>query len=136
MPVFLSPEWIRELDKAARASEALTSSAEARGIVIEQRVIGAPSGEITYHLVLGTDARVEAGPADTPDVVLVTDYETAFELQSGVLNAQRAIAAGRMKIQGHVGVLLQHAEALRAFGDVFRDVRASTEAPGAADPHR
>jgi putative sterol carrier protein len=136
MSVFLSPEWIRELDQAARASDALKRSADTDTLVVEQRVTGGPTGDVTYHVVLGPAARVESGTAHSPDVILITDYDTASAVQAGSLNAQRAIAAGRMKVHGHMGVLLRHAEALRAVGDIFRDVRAATEAPSAPESRR
>jgi len=135
VPVFLSPEWLRDLDAAARASRALAND-DTEALVVEQRVTDAPGGDVTYHAVLGTDARVVAGPADAPDVVFVTDYDTAFALRSGTLNAQHAIAAGRMKVQGHVGVLLRKADTLRAFGDIFQDVRATTDPPEPREEHR
>jgi len=135
VPVFLSPEWLRDLDAAARASRALTND-DTESLVVEQRVTGTPNGDVSYHAVLGTDARVVPGPADAPDVVFVTDYDTALALRSGSLNAQHAIAAGRMKVRGHVGVLLRRAETLRAFGDIFRDVRATTETSESEDDRR
>ena len=129
MPTFLSPEWLRALDEAARASSGRGGDADAAPIVVEQRVTGTPWGEVTYHAVLGRDATVGSGDAESPHLVLITDYETALQLHSGSMNAQHAIASGRMKVRGQIDMLLRHADTLRAFGDLFREVRAKTESP-------
>ena len=136
MPTFLSAEWIRALDDAARASEALRAGEGSAPLVIEQRVTGTPFGDVTYHAILGVETSVAPGAASAPDLVLVTDYETAVELRDGTLNAQHAIATGRMKLRGHVEVLLRQAEMLRALGDVFGEVRTATEATDSPKRHR
>jgi hypothetical protein len=126
MPDFLSPEWISALDDAARTSDRLAAIGKDDAFVVEQRVTDAPDGEACYHARLGPDgARVVQGPAPSPDVILVTDYETALALHRGETNAQRAIAAGRMKLRGHVELLLRRADALAALGDVFSATRTA-----------
>jgi hypothetical protein len=136
MPLFLSTEWIRELDAAVRASEGLRAEEGSAPVVIEQRITDTPFGDVTYHAVLGVETCIVPGAADAADIVLVTDYDTAIELHHGTLNAQHAIAAGRMKLRGHVEVLLRRAEMLRALGDVFRDMRTTTEAAERPETHR
>jgi hypothetical protein len=131
---FLSPEWIRDLDAIARSSTALAAP-DGTSLVIEQHVEGTPQGDVVYHLVIGRDPGVVSGSADHPDVVFVTDYETATDLHAGRINAQDAIAAGRLKLRGHLDVLLRHADVLSAVGDVFRALRADTE-PARDEEHR
>lgn len=137
MAEFLSPAWIEELDTAARASDAL--GAFGGQLVVEQRVTDAPGGEIRYHVVLAADgARVHAGGAELPDLVITADYETACAIHDGRENAQRALAAGRMDVRGDLGHVREHSDALAALDDLFAQVRARTRHgnPGASPQRR
>jgi putative sterol carrier protein len=123
---FLSVEWIEALDAAARAAT-LPESASAVSITIEQVVRDAPGGESRYHLRIEDGrARVQSGPAAAPDLRLFADYDVAARIQRGEVNAQEALAAGRLKVQGRFAHLLRVDDALRALEDVFAPVRAET----------
>jgi putative sterol carrier protein len=123
---FLSAEWIEALDAAARAAT-LPESASAVSITIEQVVRDAPDGESRYHLRIEEGrALVEPGPAASPDLRLFADYDVAARIQRGEVNAQEALAAGRLKVQGRFAHLLRVDDALRALEDVFAPVRAET----------
>jgi putative sterol carrier protein len=123
---FLSAEWIEALDTAARAAT-LPETASAVSITIEQVVRDAPDGESRYHLRIEDGrARVEPGPAASPDLRLFADYDVAARIQRGEVNAQEALAAGRLKVQGRFAHLLRVDDALRALEDVFAPVRAET----------
>jgi putative sterol carrier protein len=123
---FLSAEWIEALDAAARAVT-LPETASAASVTIEQVVRDAPDGESRYHLrIEGGRARVQAGPAAAPDLRLFADYDMAARIQRGEVNAQEALAAGRLKVQGRFAHLLRVDDALRALEDVFAPVRAET----------
>jgi putative sterol carrier protein len=123
---FLSAEWIEALDAAARAAT-LPESASAVSITIEQVVRDAPGGESRYHLRIEDGrARVQLGPAAAPDLRLFADYDVAARIQRGEVNAQEALAAGRLKVQGRFAHLLRVDDALRALEDVFAPVRAET----------
>ncbi len=126
VPEFLSAEWIEALDAAARAA-VLPDSAAAASITIEQIVRDAPGGEVRYHLRLEDGrARVQTGSAASPDLKLFADYDVAARIQRGDVNAQEALAAGRLKVQGHFAHLLRVDAAFRALEDVFASVRAVT----------
>ena len=125
VPTFLSPEWLRALDAAAHASQREGDAGTA--IVVEQQVTGTPWGDVTYHAVLGPEATIVSGSAESPHLVLITDYDTALQLHAGSVNAQHAIANGRMKVRGQIDVLRRHIDTLRAFGDIFGEVRVHTE---------
>jgi putative sterol carrier protein len=123
---FLSAEWIEALDVAARTAT-LPETASAVSITIEQVVRDAPGGESRYHLrVEDGHARVQPGPAAAPDLRLFADYDVAARIQRGEVNAQEALAAGRLKVQGRFAHLLRVDDALRALEDVFAPVRAET----------
>ena len=126
MTDFLSAEWIEALDAAARAAT-LPETASAVSITIEQVVRDAPGGESRYHLRIEDGrARVQSGPAAAPDLRLFADYDVAARIQRGEVNAQEALAAGRLKVQGRFAHLLRVDDALRALEDVFAPVRAET----------
>jgi hypothetical protein len=124
VPEFLSPEWLSALDDAARASDGLAQTGREGTFVVEQRVTGVPNGEISYHARVDfAGGRVTPGRAETPDIILVTDYETALAIHRGETNAQRAIASGRMKLRGHVEVLLRRLDTLTALAEAVRATR-------------
>ena len=126
MTDFLSAEWIEALDAAARAAT-LPETASAVSITIEQVVRDAPGGESRYHLRIEDGrAHVQSGPAAAPDLRLFADYDVAARIQRGEVNAQEALAAGRLKVQGRFAHLLRVDDALRALEDVFAPVRAET----------
>jgi putative sterol carrier protein len=126
VPEFLSREWIEALDAAARAA-ILPADAAVVSIEIEQVVRDAPEGEVRYHLRLEDGrARVYAGPATSPDLRLIADYDVAARIQRGEVNAQQALAAGRLKVQGQFARLVRADDALGSLEDVFAGVRAAT----------
>jgi putative sterol carrier protein len=120
---FLSPEWIAALDAAAREAAV---PAQVR-LTIQQLVTDDGGGEVRYHLVFDEGrCRVVPGDAGAPDVTLVQTRETAAALSRGELNAQQALAAGRLKLRGDLGHLAKEGKALAAMEDVFAAVRAET----------
>lgn len=130
VPEFLSAEWIDALDAAARGA-ALPDVAADVSLTVEQVVRDAPGGEARYHLRLdGGRVRVRRGPAEAPDLRLLTDYDIAVRLQRGEINAQDALTAGRLKMQGRFERLLHASDALHALEDLFAPVRATTTYSG------
>src|SRR5581483_9547925 len=136
---FLSESWVAALDAAARAAPSLATLGTPDPFVVEQRVRRGDD-EVVYHLSFQAGgARVLPGPASAPDLVLVTDSDTARGLQQGTLTAQDAAVRRRLTIRGQVGRLGSAAEALRGLEDVFRTVRDATTYPaesGDAERHR
>ena len=126
MADFLSADWIEALDAAARAAKSPEAVA-AVSITVEQVVRDSPDGEACYHLRIEDGrARVQPGPAASPDLRLFADYDVAARIQRGEVNAQEALAVGRLKVQGRFAHLLRVDDALRALEDVFAPVRAAT----------
>ena len=66
------------------------------------------------------------GDAEAPDVSFATDRETAAGIARGETNAQRALAAGRLRVHGNIETLVARAAAFVALEDVFAAVRAGT----------
>jgi hypothetical protein len=126
---FLSESWIAELDRAARDAPSLGRLGSPEPLVVEQRVQHG-NDHIVYHVSFAsTGARVHSGPAVAPDLVIVTDAETARRLQQGTLNAREAAVGHRLKVRGRVGRLRTAGEALRSLDDVFQTVRDATTYP-------
>jgi hypothetical protein len=126
MAVFLSSEWIAELD-AAVATSTLPTATQGCRITIEQRVTDTPTaGEVTYHLVIAADgSHIAGGPAAAPDVTVTTDYETARALHEGRTTALHALVSGRYKIRGRLSSL----RLLSELDDAFVAVRHRTTFP-------
>jgi len=131
VPDFLSPAWIAELDRAARASSAARALPLEGTLVIEQRIYDVPrAGMVVFHLRLGSEGlAVMDGAAVSPDAVFTTDYAEARAIHEGHANAQHALADGRLKIRGDLRRLLDESDTLRRLDDVFASVRATTTFP-------
>jgi predicted lipid carrier protein YhbT len=133
MARFLSPEWLEELDAAARRAQGDQLPPGEVRLVVGQRVRRGPGDEVSYALRLedGT-VRVAPGPADDADVTLVQDLDTATAIAQGHLSAQAAFMTGRLRIEGDVSVLLAHQDLVAAVDGALAPVRATTTYP---DPH-
>ena len=102
-------------------------------LVIEPVVAGVPGrGEVRYRISFDAATcavAVPAGDARPADVRLETDYRTAVVLARGEMNAQAALADGRLQVSGDVVRLAAHASVLARLDDVFAAVRATTTYP-------
>jgi hypothetical protein len=135
VPEFLSDEWIRALGDAARAGAGDVLDGEQ--LVVEPVVRAVPGrGEVRYRVTCDETVRAVAiaSPADaSPDVRIETDYATAAAVARGELNAQTALADGRLAVAGDIAQLARHATALAKLGDLFAAVRESTTFVDTAD---
>jgi hypothetical protein len=130
---FLSDEWIAALAGAVAAHPVDVATGEC--LVVEPVVRGVPGrDEVRYRIAFeGDGCEVTAAGVDDPpaDVYLETDYPTAAALARGDMNAQAALADGRLQVSGDVARLAAHASALPRLGDLFAAVRAGTTYPEA-----
>jgi hypothetical protein len=133
---FLSEEWIAALAGAVPAHRVDVAAGEC--LVVEPVVRGVPGrDEVRYRIAFDRDGCevTSASAADRPaDVYLETDYPTAAALARGEMNAQAALADGRLRVSGDVARLGAHASALPRLGDLFAAVRAGTTYPNADHP--
>lgn len=131
MAEFLSPEWVDELDAAARASDSLAARTQNLTFTVQQIVQHTPRGDVHYYVTSDDNSvRVRLGSAESPDLTLVADYEVARAISSGTGNAQEALAAGRLEIEGGLALLLGNAGVFAALDDVFASVRDQTTYEG------
>jgi len=82
---------------------------------------------VRYHVVAEDGClSVRPGEAPAPDLTLTQPYELAVALSRGETNAQQALTAGRLKVSGHVELLVRHARALTGLADVYAELRDVT----------
>lgn len=133
MAEFLSPQWVAEFDAALRASP-LRADASGTTLAFELEARGADGRVRSHHVTIGPEgARAANGPASKPDLVLVTDEETAFALHRNDCNAQAAIASGRLRIRGDLAAFSRHAATIATLSDLFATLRAATTGPESGD---
>lgn len=145
MSRFLSAEWLHDLEGAARNVSVETLPA-GTSLVVEQVVSpcpaaagahdpaggdGNPPGSLRWSMTLSCEGlRIGAQHPRRPDLTILMDASTAEAVARGTLNAQQALAAGSMRVRGDLTRVAAMHGALRALGDVFAQVRATTEFPG------
>jgi len=127
MARFLSAEWLEQLAAAAALSDELRQASAGSTLAVRQVVTGGPEGDIDYVVRLdrGTVTVTAGGDGDT-DVEITEDYATARAISQGQLAPSAAFAAGRLKLGGRVGLLVEHAPLFVALGEVFAGARPGT----------
>lgn len=127
MAVFLSQDWVAQLDQAIAADDKLRRASGGESLVVQQTVTGADNGEMVWHVAIADgEAHVLAGPAESPDVTFTQDATTARAIGTGELSAQAAFMLGKLRVGGDVAQLIARRELFESLDDVFADVRAST----------
>jgi hypothetical protein len=123
MAEFLSAAWVSALDTAAREAHELRTESP----FVVETVVRGPDGDAGYQVRFGPDGgSVASAGAAVPDVVLVTDRETAWALHQGTVRAQDAFARGALKVRGRPELLSARAELLVALARALAPVRAAT----------
>jgi putative sterol carrier protein len=124
---YLSLQWITELSREVAESEQLARLAANHSIGVTQVVTDGPEGTVTYHLEVGDGAaRFGPGPADSEDVRMEQDWDTAVAVATGELNAQEAFIGGRIRLTGNQQLLLESQSVFGALDAVFSAVRERT----------
>jgi alkyl sulfatase BDS1-like metallo-beta-lactamase superfamily hydrolase len=127
MARYLSAAWIDELSLAVEDHDELAVAAEGVDLVVQQRIIGAPGGDVEYHVTIGDGVvKVNAGAAVSVDVTFTQDYATAAGVASGAVSALQALNDGRVAIRGDVNRLRTAQAVLGALEEVLDEVRQRT----------
>ena len=115
MARFLSPEWF----DAANGVLSRLSVRPDVALIIEQRVMGGPDGDVTYCVILeAPNPRVEHdGPPG--DIRLTLDYATAAGLGSGRLTVSDAMRAGKVRVTGDLARLRACASELAVLAEAL-----------------
>jgi SCP-2 sterol transfer family len=124
---YLSPQWIDAARHALATDDSLTAALAGMTLTVEQVVDSGPDGTAGWHVTID-DGRVALtpGPAARPDLRFRTSYETAAQIASGALSAQRAFVEGRLRVGGDLSLLITHQRAVAAVDDALAPVRAQT----------
>jgi hypothetical protein len=124
---YLSPQWIDAARQAVAADDALPAALAEITLTVEQTVEDGPDGTVSWHITIH-DGRVTItpGPAAGSDLRFTTSYDTAAQIASGALAAQRAFAEGRLRVGGDLSLLIAHQRAVAAIDDALAPVRAKT----------
>jgi hypothetical protein len=127
--VFLSDEWVEQLEGAARADGSVAALGGVT-LTLQQVVTGAPDGDVAWHVrVADGDVHVGRGHAPGADVVITESYEVARAVSRGELSAGEALAAGRLQLEGAVSLLVTHRDALAHVQDMLAAVHERTTYP-------
>ena len=128
MARYLSDEWLAALDDAAQQSSALRTATAGVHLVVQHVVSGAPSGDVSYHVVIDDGVvRFRPGVADDATVTCRQDHATAVAVAKGELSAQAAFLNGTMSVRGDLTTLAAHGDALTGVDGALDSVRAATE---------
>lgn len=117
MSKFLTVQWLDDLSAALAAHEGFSKAIASTEISLQFEVTDAPEGaESVYAItVAGGAARVAAGPAESPDVTIASNYETAAAIAKGELNTQMAFMSGKIKVSGNMGKIMTNQAMLTEF---------------------
>ena len=128
MPKYLSEEWAQESSAALSSSDAFKSAVTGISLSVQQVVTGGPDGDKSYYMQIDNgEPKIALGEAQTPDVTLTQDYETAVAIAKGELNAQNAFMTGKMKVTGNMAKLMQHQGAFANLEPALKSVAEKTE---------
>ena len=124
---YLGPEWMDAARRAVAADGTLPAALAGITVTVEQVVEGGRDGTVVWHIdVRDGEVTLAPGPAGDPDLRFTADYETAAQIASGALAAQRAFVEGRLRVGGDLSLLTTHQRALASVGDALAGIRPAT----------
>lgn len=133
MPTFLSPEWVEAFNAAVAgtpvpppADDAALAARDGTFTVC-QLVHGGPQGDVATTLEVSPEGvRMRPGADDAASVTVAIDWDDAVALASGALSASDALAAGRIRVRGDLGVLVAGQAVLAALHPHLAELTAAT----------
>lgn len=124
---YLGPEWMDAARQTVAADGTLPAALAGVTLTVEQVVEGGRDGTVVWHIaVRDGGVTLSPGPAGDPDLRFTADYETAAQIASGALAAQRAFVEGRLRVGGDLSLLTTHQRALASVGDALAGIRPAT----------
>ena len=125
---YLSDEWFVAANAALESNHKLTDVLADVRITIGQTVLDAPSGTVTWGLVIDRgSAQLVVGPIPHADVRFRTSYQVAAAVAAGRLGAPAAFLRGDLSVGGDLHLLTANQRALAAVDDVLAEVRQATD---------
>ena len=123
--VYLSNEWVEELNNAAQSHKGLKKATTDIELVVEYRVIN----EETFIWQINIDKgviEIHVGHNDEPDVWFETDRSVAVSLFEGRTNPLNAVIEGTMQIGGDPRKLIEASGMFEQIEDIFETIRSAT----------
>ena len=123
--VYLSNEWVEELNNAAQSHKGLKKATTDIELVVEYRVIN----EETFIWQINIDKgviEIYVGNKHEPDVWFETDRSVAISLFEGTINPLNAVIEGTMQIGGDPRELIEASGMFEQLEDVFETIRTMT----------
>jgi putative sterol carrier protein len=112
---FLSDEWLSEVESRLNGSDAFQAAAKGQGARIQQKISGAPDGDVAYGFVLdGGKVQMTRGDIDGAEATVTQDYPTAVAIGKQELSGQQAFMQGKLKVSGNLMKIMQIQGALAA----------------------
>lgn len=123
---FLSDDWLRALDEAARSRPSDDDDPLGEvSLSIEQVVTDVTRWRFVVDHGAVSVETAESFEGDA-DIRLTCDRDTAAAIASGERAALHAFIEGELVLGGDVRVLIENKDALATVGDLFARVRADT----------
>lgn len=127
MPRFLSAEWFERAATAAAGAAPLQDGAATEPVVLRNVILDGPEGTITYVVRLAKSRlALERDYTEAADVEVTQSYATASAISRGDLTPAAAFGAGRLKLGGRIGLLVENQHVFAELADVFGALRAET----------
>jgi hypothetical protein len=135
VPRFLSPPWVEEFNRLVATVDVPEPDDDAVLAVrdgsfsLRQVVTGGPEGETVRTIrVDGGRVRMETDVEATPepDVTVALTWEDAVALSLGTFSPADALATGRIRVRGDLGVLAAGQAVLAAAAASLEPLRADT----------
>jgi len=123
--VYLSNEWVEELNNAAQSHKGLKKATTDIELVVEYRVIN----EETFIWQINIDKgviEIHVGHNDEPDIWFETDKSVAVSLFEGRTNPLNAVIEGTMQIGGDPRKLIEASGMFEQLEDIFETIRSVT----------
>lgn len=122
-PEYLSPTWFAAADRLLRGDAELRDRSRGVHLVLQQTVTD-DDGSTTWHVEFADgEVSLRTGPAERADVAFTCDRTTAEAVHTGEEDAAAAFLSGRLRMDGAVMALLEHASLFSDLDDVLAPLR-------------
>jgi len=128
MSLFLSNEWIAELDELLRAAQAPT---DIPSVTIEQQIVGSSDEgepELVYQIIVGPQrCWASKGSGTRPTITYRQNRETAEAIARQARTAHEAFMLGDLLVEGDPNGLTEALPAMEWLGEILEPLRQNTD---------
>ncbi|MBT8215782.1 MAG: hypothetical protein HKN74_07350 [Acidimicrobiia bacterium] len=120
---FLSDEWLAAVNDALAGDDAYQSATATTDLSLQFVVADAPEGDVEYHATMANGTTTyAAGPNESADATIRSNYDTAVAISKGDLNTQAAFISGKLKVEGNLAKIMMNQSALTALAEALKDL--------------